>query len=76
MYVCADQRGQGLAGRLLATAEAHAVQAGGRRMELWSDSRFARAHRFYEKHGYRRGGATRDLHDLSHTVEYDFHKTL
>ena len=42
-------RGTDLAPRLLATAEAHARTAGATRLVLWSDTRFDRAHRFYEK---------------------------
>ena len=49
-------RGSDLAPRLLATAEAHARAAGATRIVLWSDTRFDRAHRFYEKHSYIRHG--------------------
>jgi hypothetical protein len=45
-------------------------------MELWSDTRFLDAHRLYERLGYRRTGRTRELHDLSDTVEYEFDKPL
>ena len=69
LYVDAVQRGTGLAARLLAAAEA---AAGPIRLVLWSDTRFARAHRFYEKHSYVRTGPIRPLHDLSHSLEYGY----
>ena len=39
-------------------------------------TRFRDAHQLYERHGYVRNGATRELHDLSHTVEYHYLKEL
>ncbi len=74
MYVAAGERGSGLAQRLLATAEAHARAAGAARLILWTDTRFDRAHRFYEKQGYIRHGAIRILEDLSKTLEYRYAK--
>lgn len=76
MYVAADQRGGGLAAELLAEAEAHACARGGRWMKLWSDTRFTRAHRFYEKYSYVRSGPLRALHDLSNSVEFPYAKPL
>lgn len=76
LYVAADHRGTGLAARLLALAESHAVAKGARRLLLWSDTRFTRAHRFYAEHGWRRTGETRSLNDLSATVEFRFEKTV
>ena len=64
MYVAAEERGSGLAHRLLEMAEAHARAAGARRLVLWTDTRFDRAHRFYERRGYVRQGALRILDDL------------
>ena len=74
MYVDRRLRGGGVAATLLAQAEAHATARGAQRLELWSDSRFARAHAFYAKHGFVRSGRTRALGDKSHTVEYHFAK--
>ena len=76
VYLDRVQRGSGLAGRLLAVAEAHAIAAGAARLVLWSDTRFERAHRFYEKHSYLRAGAIRPLNDLSHSLEYGYAKPL
>jgi GNAT superfamily N-acetyltransferase len=72
MYVALDQRGTGVAARLLATTLAHAMAHGAATMTLWTDTRFERAHRFYEKHGFVRQGAPRELGDKSHSVEYPY----
>ena len=69
LYVDRAQRGTGLAARLLATAEAHAAAD---RLVLWSDTRFTRGHRFYEKHSFLRTGPIRPLHDRSHSLEFGY----
>jgi len=74
MYVAREHRGSGLAQYLLAGAENHAVWHGARRIVLWTDTRFARAHRFYAARGYVSTGESRELYDLSETVEYAFEK--
>ena len=74
MYVAAAERGTGLARRLLETAEGHAREAGATRLVLWTDTRFDRAHRFYEKRGYVRQGAIRALDDLSRSLEFRYAK--
>jgi ribosomal protein S18 acetylase RimI-like enzyme len=76
LYVAARARRRGLGERLTGLVEAEAARLGARRIVLWSDTRFAAAHRLYERLGYRRTGRTRELHDLSQTVEYEFVKTL
>ena len=52
VYVDRGWRGGGLGHQLLDVAEAHARAAGATRLELWTDTRFDRAHRFYEKRSY------------------------
>jgi GNAT superfamily N-acetyltransferase len=74
MYVDAAQRGTGLAQRLLDVAEAHARGEGARRLVLWTDTRFDRAHRFYEKRGYVRQGSIRILDDVSKSLEFRYAK--
>jgi GNAT superfamily N-acetyltransferase len=74
LYVDRAHRGSGLAARLLAGAEAHAVAAGAERFVLWSDTRFERAHRFYEKHAYLRSGPIRPLNDISNSLEFGYAK--
>jgi len=76
VYVHPELHGAGLGQRLLDVAEAHAMAAGADALVLWTDTRFHRAHRFYEKHGYARTGETRELHDLADTVEYRYAKAV
>lgn len=76
MYVAAPHRGHGAARALLDEAEAHARAAGGREMRLFSDTRFDRAHAFYEKAGYVRAGALRALGDKSNSIEFGYAKPL
>ena len=44
-------------------------------MTLWSDTRFTRAHRLYERLGFEREG-TRKLQDLNNTTEFGFRKRI
>jgi putative acetyltransferase len=74
LYVAAPARRTGLAARLCEKVERAA--RGHAFVELWSDTRFEDAHRLYEKRGYVRGPHTRELHDLSHTVEYYYRLEL
>ncbi|MCL2430234.1 MAG: GNAT family N-acetyltransferase, partial [Alphaproteobacteria bacterium] len=76
LYVYPEWRGTGLAYRLLDRAEGYAREAGADRLALWSDTRFERAHRFYEKCSYVRRGPVRALDDLSNTLEYGYAKPL
>jgi GNAT superfamily N-acetyltransferase len=76
MYVARAQRGTGLAQALLDAAERHARDASGTTMKLWSDTRFERAHRFYEKHSYVRAGPIRALNDVSNSIEFAYAKPL
>ena len=76
LYMLPPYRGTDLAPRLLAIAEAHARAAGATRLVLWSDTRFDRAHRFYEKHSYVRHGPIRVLHDISNSLEFGYAKPV
>lgn len=76
MYAYPEQRGSGLARRLIDTAEDFARGHGAKAMKLWTDTRFDRAHRFYENRSYVRVGAIRALHDLSNTMEFGYAKAL
>ena len=40
-----------------------AVETGFERVEFWSDTRFQRAHRFFEKFGFQRSGEVRTMND-------------
>jgi GNAT superfamily N-acetyltransferase len=76
VYTMPSTHGGGLGECLLTTAEAHARDAGARRLVLWSDTRFDRAHRFYEKHGYVRHGPIRVLRDVSNSLEFGYAKPV
>jgi GNAT superfamily N-acetyltransferase len=76
VYTLPSTHGSGLGQRLLSTAEAHARKAGAKRFVLWSDTRFDRAHRFYEKHSYVRHGPIRVLHDASNSLEFAYAKPV
>ena len=76
LYVAGTHRGTGLAQSLMTAAESHARAAGATEVKLWSDTRFERAHRFYEKLGYVRAGPIRVLHDLSNSLEFPYAKPL
>ncbi|HEX4428439.1 MAG TPA: GNAT family N-acetyltransferase [Frankiaceae bacterium] len=70
LYVAAQCRRQGWGSRLVHFVERRA--GGVARLRAWSDSRFTDSHQMYERLGYRRTGATRELHDKSATVEFEF----
>jgi len=76
VYVLPEHHGGGLGHRLLDTAEAHARAAGAQRLLLWSDTRFDRAHRFYEKRSYVRSGPIRVLDDISNSLEFAYAKPV
>ncbi len=76
LYVHPDAHGSRLGQHLLQTAEAHAAAAGASRLVLWSDTRFTRAHRFYEKQSWVREGPIRALDDISRTLEFGYAKPL
>jgi N-acetylglutamate synthase-like GNAT family acetyltransferase len=76
LYVRPDRRGRGLGGELVRLVEDHARRKGANRMLFWSDTRFTDAHRLYDRRGYARTGQTRNLGDVSNTVEYRFEKAL
>ena len=71
LYVHPSLRRQGWGRRLTMLAIDYARAAGKGRMILWSDTRFADAHRLYRKLGFREMGV-RDLHDSNNSVEYGF----
>ncbi len=76
VYTAPALRGTGMAQRMIDAAETFARDHGGTSMKLWSDTRFDRAHRFYEKQSYIRAGALRVLNDLSNSIEFVYAKPL
>ncbi|MYD35683.1 MAG: GNAT family N-acetyltransferase [Dehalococcoidia bacterium] len=75
LYLDAHLRGQGLGRRLVETAVEWARDHGAWRIELWSDTRFADAHRLYERLGYVKS-ARRTLDDVNDTVEFKYERKL
>ena len=76
MYVDRAAHGRGVAQALYALALAFAQARGIRTVELWTDTRFHRAHAFYEKLGFQRSPGSRELHDLSNSLEFHYALTL
>lgn len=64
LYVAPPYRGVTPVGRLLMQwAIDYARARGAHRIEFWSDTRFKRAHRFFEKFGFQTTGETRECND-------------
>jgi len=76
LYVAASHRRRGYAGALVGVVERIARERGASEVVLWSDTRFADAHRLYTRLGYARQSETRELHDSSNSTEYRFSKPL
>lgn len=76
MYVDRAAHGRGVAQALYAKALGFAKARGIKIVELWTDTRFQRAHAFYEKLGFKRSPGSRELHDLSNSVEFHYALTL
>ena len=76
VYVDPPRHGSGLARCLLDRAEHHAIASGAQRLALWTDTRFDRAHRFYEKRSYVRSGPIRVLDDISNSLEFGYAKPV
>jgi putative acetyltransferase len=76
LYLSKAIRGRGVGRRLIELVEAETRSRGMKRIHLWTDTRFETAHRVYERCGYVRHPETRDLHDVSRTVEYHYSKSL
>jgi putative acetyltransferase len=74
LYVARTHRRRGLASSLCARVEEAARERGAGGVELWSDTRFLDAHRFYSSHGYRQQPGSRQLFDISRSSEYHFQK--
>jgi putative acetyltransferase len=72
LYVARAHRRKGLAGALCSRVEVAARERGARGIELWSDTRFLDAHRFYAGRGFRQQPGSRQLFDLSDSSEYHF----
>jgi putative acetyltransferase len=71
-YVAAAWRGGVVARALFAEVERAAALSHG--VLLWTDTRFTRAHRFYERQGFVRQSETRLLHDVSNSEEFHYRR--
>src|SRR5436190_1622034 len=69
LYVHHEYRGAGLGERLTRLAMDKALKQGADKMMLWTDTRFASAHRLYERLGFAKTG-TRELDDINNTTEF------
>jgi putative acetyltransferase len=74
VYLEAGLRGTGKGEALLAHAAVRAEAMGLPDLVLWSDTRFARAHRFYERLGFERVPVVRYLADVSASWEYRYER--
>jgi len=76
LYVDTDVRRQGLGTNLCDLVEEAAKKRGAAKIILWTDTRFLEAHSLYEKRGFVGKVETRELNDLSESVEYYYEKSL
>jgi GNAT superfamily N-acetyltransferase len=76
LYVNRRWRRRGLGAALADLVEKTSTETGASEVQLWSDSRFTDAHRFYERRGYVRRGPDRELGDLSQTREHHYVRAL
>lgn len=65
LYLKPEYRGTEMGNVLMNWAIAEARERGMKRVEFWSDSRFKRAHKFFERFGFRRDGRERQMTDGS-----------
>ncbi len=72
MYVAQDTRGTGLAQKLYGEALLWARVKGLHTLRLWTDTRFASGHKFYEKLGFAKQPVVRYLGDAGQSWEYLF----
>jgi N-acetylglutamate synthase-like GNAT family acetyltransferase len=63
LYLAAGLRGSMWGHRLMQTTIDWTKEQGFKRVEFWSDTRFSRAHRFFEKFGFVRDGRVRQMFD-------------
>lgn len=77
LYVDPRYRGTGAGADLMDWNIEWAQQQGFKKIEFWSDTRFERAHRFFEKLGFETTGEKREMHDSHHVYwEYYFSKKI
>lgn len=75
LYLDAGLRGRGVGQALVEAVLAWCRAEGVRHLVLWSDTRFDRAHRLYERLGFRRTGE-RALEDVNRSREYRYERAV
>lgn len=75
-YLAQHLRGSGVAIQLLGKVLAFADERSATAIILWSDTRFTRAHRFYEKHGFVRSPGMRTVEAAETYTEFAYSLTL
>ena len=75
LYVRDDFRKQGLGGDLTKLAIKFVLMKNAKKIILWSDTRFAKAHRLYERLGFKKSGE-RELDDLNRSIESGYERGL
>ena len=76
LYLDPALRGRGLGNALVETVLGWCRDSGVMRLVLWSDTRFAHAHRLYLRHGFRQTGERVLPEDINQTREYHFERAV
>lgn len=76
LYLDAHVRGRGLGDALVRAILDWCADNGVSRLVLWSDTRFAHAHRLYVRHGFLMTGERVLPQDINDTREYHFERTI
>lgn len=77
LYLLPELRGSGWGEKLMRWAIDRAAELGFARVEFWSDTRFVRAHAFFQRLGFVKDGRTRTMHDSWEPYsEYFFYREL
>ncbi|MGM0587309.1 MAG: GNAT family N-acetyltransferase [Bacteroidota bacterium] len=72
VYVDQSYRGQRIGFRLMLDLLKRAQAYEPADVYLWTDTRFERAHRFYQRLGFSYTGHIRPLHDINESFEYHY----
>jgi GNAT superfamily N-acetyltransferase len=76
LYLDAELRGRGFGRALVETVLSWCRAEGIRHLVLWSDTRFADAHRLYERIGFRRTGERELPGDINQTREHRYERDV
>jgi GNAT superfamily N-acetyltransferase len=76
LYLDATLRGRGVGRALVETVLDWCRHAGIRRLTLWSDTRFDRAHRLYERMGFTQTGERELVDDPNETREFGYERAV